>query len=120
VKSPHALLIDDDDLLRRSLRAWLEESGYRVTEAGDGTDATTLQERDPVDVLICDILMPHKEGLETIREFHAMFPSVRIIAISGAPMPGGQIYLKLASQFGAAAVLLKPFTRQDLANALTA
>ena len=61
------LLADDDDRIRTMLRVWLEEGGFEVFEAENGKRAVAVQQTTPVDLLICDLIMPVQEGIETIR-----------------------------------------------------
>ena len=112
------LVVDDDELTRRTLRLFLERSGHRVTEAGDGHIATKLYREDPADVLIIDIYMPEKEGLETILDLRTEFHDMKIIAISGG---GGAFQLdplRTAELLGAARTLIKPIDMNELLAAV--
>jgi two-component system, chemotaxis family, chemotaxis protein CheY len=102
------LLADDDEAVRRLLRSVLEGSGLKVLEAGNGTEALALARTSEFGIAIVDLVMPDKDGLETIRELRRLQPAVRIIAISGAD------YLKIASRLGADAILAKPIHAGDL------
>ena len=108
------LVVDDEDLVRFSVRQMLEDEGHQVEEAGDGVEGMAKVEAGPLDLLITDIVMPRKEGLETIAEAKQMRPDLRVIAISGGGPVGQFDYLELAKQFGADAVLAKPFKKQEL------
>lgn len=77
------LVIDDDELIRTTLRRMLQAAGYAVVEAVDGDDGLRRFESEQPDLVLADILMPNKEGLETIRELRRMSQSVAIIAMSG-------------------------------------
>ena len=104
------LIADDNADLRESLRLILERFGYEVCLAADGTRALELQRLAPADVLITDIFMPERDGLETITAFRREFPRTRIIAMSGGGVRvGGKIYLDTAGAAGADATLRKPF-----------
>jgi DNA-binding response OmpR family regulator len=81
------LIVDDDPDIRELLRSSIEREGYQVLEAENGKDAELIQVSTPADLLICDLIMPVKEGIETISLFRRDFPNVGIIAISG----GGNI-----------------------------
>jgi CheY-like chemotaxis protein len=76
------LIIDDDNQFRAMLREMLERTGYEFLEASDGKEGLKLYRENPT-----DLIMPEKEGIETIIELRRDFPDVKIIAISG----GGQI-----------------------------
>ena len=108
------LVVDDEDLVRFSVRQMLEDEGHQVEEAGDGVEGMAKVQAGPLDLLITDIVMPRKEGLETIAEAKQMRPDLRVIAISGGGPVGQFDYLELAKQFGADAVLAKPFKKQEL------
>lgn len=111
------LVIDDDVQLQEFIQIVLEEAGHEVRCAGDGVAGLKAQRQRPADLVICDLYMPEKEGLETIRELHRDFPQVKVIAISGGnPRDGRMDFLPLAKQFGAAAALHKPFMPAELAE----
>lgn len=100
------------DLLEETLTA----SGHAVTIAADGGDALRLFAPHAVDAVITDILMPEKEGLETIHELLSRQPKLKIIAVSGAPVQWK--VLEIAKSLGALKTLAKPFTQQELIGAL--
>ena len=77
------LLVDDDNQFRAMLNEALTGEGYQVQEASDGGQAIKLYESNPTDLVITDLVMPEKEGLEMIVEIKRLFPGVKIIAISG-------------------------------------
>lgn len=109
------LVIDDDDQLRLMIRLMLERSSYEVVDAPNGKVGIELYRSDPVDLVITDIFMPEKEGLETIRELCREYPDVKIIAISGgSPKTEGFSSLQFAKGFGALRTLSKPFFREEL------
>ncbi len=104
------LVIDDNDDVRALVVEALESAGYEVTIAKNGAEGIDMQRKSPAALVITDILMPEKEGLETIRDLKQEFPSLRVIAMSGV---GRWIrstsHLYTAKQIGADAVLQKPF-----------
>jgi len=104
------LVIDDDRDVCAVAQDVLVSAGHQVAIANDGAQGLELQRKAPADVVITDILMPEKEGLETIRDLKRDFPKVRIIAMSGM---GKQLkstaYLVTARELGADVVLRKPF-----------
>ena len=102
------LIIDDDDQVREILRMWLEKSGYDVFEASDGKKGVEIQRQTPVEMLICDLIMPGQEGIETITQFRKFFPDVCIIAISGGGQIDADSYLPMARSLGAWKVYKKP------------
>ena len=108
------LVIDDYQPTRGALRSLLEKAGYDVIEAFDGDDGIGLYRREGADLIITDIVMPGKEGLETVRELKRDFPEVKIICMSG----DGRPYLDMAKEFGALYVFEKPFDRKDILEAV--
>jgi CheY-like chemotaxis protein len=102
------LLVDDNAELRGLLRLGLEEAGHQVAEAGEGTEALRLYKEAPADLVVCDLFMPGKEGLETIRELRQS-GDVPIIAVSGDGPAGTGSLLRAALLLGAARALEKPF-----------
>jgi YesN/AraC family two-component response regulator len=99
------LVVEDDRYVRSALRGLLEKAGHEVEVAENGQVALEKLEDRPADLVITDILMPEKEGLETIRAARARWPRLKIIAISGFL---GFDILKAAQVFGADEVLPKP------------
>jgi DNA-binding response OmpR family regulator len=113
------LIIDDDDQVRKMLRLTLNAAGFDVVEAHDGKVAMKLFHQDPlVDLVITDLIMPEKEGIETIIELRRDFPNVPIIAISGGGRIDPEDYLVLAKKLGAKITLEKPFSRKDIIDAV--
>ena len=108
------LVIDDDETIREILRAILEREGYRVLEAPDGGEGLKQFTKTPTDLVITDLIMPGKEGIETIRELRQKFPGVKIIAVSGGGRIGPSSYLKMAKGVGALRTLSKPFDKTVL------
>ncbi len=112
------LIVDDEELARFTIRDFLETAGHVVDEATNGKEAIESQNADPFDLIITDILMPEKDGVETTIELKRDYPDLKIIAISG----GGRTkdldfvctILKRAYGFGADKILAKPFSKEDL------
>lgn len=102
------LIIDDDARIRTLFRIWLEREGFAVYEADNGKSGVDLHRNAPVDLLICDLIMPVQEGIETITQFQEEFPRVGIIAISGGGKIGPDSYLTVAEHLGAWRVFTKP------------
>src|SRR4051812_37978620 len=103
------LLVDDDDQLRQFLQFTLTGMGHQVIEASNGEEALREFELHPFDIVVTDIVMPDKEGLETIAELKRKHPGVPIVAMSGGgenaqPMD----YLRMAKMLGATRLLAKP------------
>ncbi len=111
---PRILVIDDEEMVRETLRLVLENKGYEVEEAENGADGIDLQRKNPFDLIITDILMPTQEGIGTIVELKKEFKDIRIIAISGGGRTDKVDYLESASMLGANKVLAKPFSNEEL------
>lgn len=112
------LIIEDDAVLRRGLSNVVARLGCGVLEAANGVEGIRHFRQHKPDVIITDILMPEKEGLETIREMRRENPGVRIIAISaGSPMYKLQ-FLDLAEKFGASYSFNKPVDPEELLTAI--
>lgn len=113
------LLIDDNASIRSYLSAMLQAEGHRVREAANGVEGITLYRQEHTDLVICDLFMPEKEGIETIRELHDLDPGVRVIAISGGGSPTRtDAFLAAAKQCGAVEALAKPFGRSTFLSAV--
>ncbi len=97
-------------MLKRVLRS----AGYQVLEAPDGRVGTLLYKSKRPDLVITDILMPEKEGIETITELRKEFSKAKILAISGGGMLDQSQYLEIAKTSGASDTLAKPFENEDL------
>ena len=113
------IVIDDDDDMRDTLRTMLEKEGYRVRCAANGGEVFKLLEESQTDLVITDIVMPVKEGFETIAELKRTWPEVKIIAISGGGLDGSRNYLDWAKDLGAHGVLAKPFARTEILSAIS-
>jgi len=108
------LIIDDDTVTRTVVRAILESVGHSVDEAADGYAGLAAYYSAPPDLVITDILMPGKDGIETIRELRATNSEINIIALSGDVRFDGPSILKAAHLFGANRILEKPFRNDEL------
>ena len=112
------LIIDDEPQIANMLRSLFDSNGFEVDVAHDGNAGLRAFRTTPADVVITDILMPEKEGLETIAELREDYPDVKIIAMSGGTMAGVEGYLKLAEMRGAGRVFKKPFKLTDILQAV--
>ena len=108
------LIVDDSADMRDSLGLLLVRLGYDAEGAHDGQQAMEIQRQRPVQILITDIFMPGKDGIETIEAFRREWPQIRIIAMSGGGLVATRDYLEVAPDIGADAVLRKPFTLESL------
>jgi DNA-binding response OmpR family regulator len=114
----HILVIDDDDMVCSFIRKALEMSGYAVSVASNGYEAMVIFRKSKLDGIITDLLMPERDGIETILEIRRHAPEIPIVAISGGFNSMSSVYLKTAEHLGADAVLSKPFSVEQLLAAL--
>jgi CheY-like chemotaxis protein len=112
------LIIDDDADLRTTLQEILEQAGYEVVEVSDGREGLQRYLGASVDLVITDLLMPEREGVETISALRQLNPQVRIIAMSGGGQTGRMNFLQVAAVLGAQRTLHKPFNRHTLLEAV--
>jgi CheY-like chemotaxis protein len=112
------LVVDDDAAVRDSIRTLLELDGHDVDEGADGREGEAQVARREPDLVILDIFMPERDGFETLRSLRRTHPRLKILAISGSA--GGQLErtLAFAQEFGATAVLPKPFPADALRGAV--
>ncbi len=108
------LVIDDDPMVRTTLRQILAKGGHDVIEAVNGKQGLQLFRAHGPDLVITDIIMPEKEGIETIMEIRGDNPTAKIIAISGGGRTRNMDYLEIARTVGAESVLAKPFSIKDV------
>ncbi|HVP85596.1 MAG TPA: response regulator [Rhizomicrobium sp.] len=111
---PLICVIDDDESVRQTVGRILRGAGYAVVEAKDGEVGLRVVEREMPAMIVTDIVMPNREGIETIREAKQRFPSIPIIAISGGGRLGPDGFLELAVKLGADDCLAKPFRPAEL------
>jgi len=115
------LVIDDDDLVRGTVQAILATAGHEISLASNGEQGLSVLEGETFDLVIMDVFMPQKEGIETIRDMRRLGIETAVIVMTGGPTqrpdgtrPAGVNYLQMARAFGATGTLQKPFTRQQL------
>jgi DNA-binding response OmpR family regulator len=110
----HILVIDDEHLVANAVASALTKAGHTVTLAHNGDDGLAKFGAEHPDLVITDIMMPGKEGIETIRELRKGSARLPIIAMSGGGMTGNFDILSMARKLGATEVLGKPFSVDEL------
>jgi CheY-like chemotaxis protein len=108
------LIIEDEEQVRKLIATLLQEEGYEALEAPNGKIGSQLFHNHRIDLIITDIFMPEKEGLETIRELKDIQPNIKIIAMSGGGQKGNMDFLPIAKHLGADYTLAKPFSIHTL------
>ena len=112
------LVVDDDPLVRATVAATLQRAKHAVLQAGDGEQALKVLDREPVDIVVSDILMPEIDGIGLILALRKRHPQFKIIAMSGGGRTGNTDYLRMAAELGASRILPKPFTPAQLLQAV--
>ena len=113
------LVIDDDPDIRGLLETALSLTGHEVISAADGVEALARHREAPADIVIVDIFMPEKEGIETIIELRQESPTLPIIAMSGGGTSGNRNFLAQALQLGASRAVQKPFDYTEVLAMVT-
>ena len=108
------LVIDDDAILLKTVKAVLAAEGYDVATADDGVEGLDLYDQGGFDLVITDILMPNKNGIKTISHIRKVDTETPILAISGANETGTLNNLMVARMVGATETLAKPFEKKAL------
>jgi len=108
------LIIDDDPSARRMICRILTEAGHLAIDAEDGLDGVRRFRAEAPDLVVTDLIMPRQEGIQTIADIRASGDETPIIAISGGGAGAAELYLNMAEELGASAVLAKPFRPSDL------
>ncbi|MGV1098191.1 response regulator [Thiovibrio sp. JS02] len=103
------LVIDDEPGIRNLLKEMLEISGYEVLVAANGNEGVAQFKTFHPDLIITDMVMPEKNGIEAIMDLKKINPAVKIIAISGGGHIAAEKYLMLASALNVERTLAKPF-----------
>ncbi len=112
------LIIEDDIPILEMLCEVFAKEGFEVMGAPNGKKGMRLQNENPADVIITDIIMPEKEGIETISEIKSNFPETKVIAMSGGGFVGPGEYLDVAKKLGATLTFKKPFAIKTLITAV--
>jgi len=113
-KIPKILVIDDEKDIRDLICKILDKNGYYAQSAENGKQGMIYQQKEKFDIIITDIFMPEKEGIETIIDLKKRYPDIKIIAISGGTRGGTADYLEMAKQFGADYSFHKPFNVNEV------
>jgi DNA-binding response OmpR family regulator len=118
VEKTRVLVIDDNADLREMIRDTLEHEGFEVAAAADGALGLESQRNNPAHIIITDIFMPEREGMETLVALRKEFPRAKIIVMSGGGVRKNVDYLRVALELGAAKSFSKPFDLRALVAAV--
>lgn len=113
------LVIEDEENIRELCKRLLTREGHEVAVASNGEIGLRLYREDPADLIVTDIFMPEKDGIETIMDLRRDFPHVKIVAISGGTkVLSGVTFLRAARHLGALEALTKPFSKEEFVAAV--
>ena len=112
--NPRVLVIDHDRNARRVVERTLQRAGYRVISAFDGAEGLRLWRHTRPDLVITEIVMPEKDGIETMLEIRKLEPKAKILAMTGYIQRGAVNFLEIIRSLGADGVLAKPFVGEQL------
>ncbi len=112
------LIVDDEQIVRDLLRTVLENDGHTVEEAADGQEALDKHLSGAYDVVIVDLIMPRKNGLDTVRELRAQRPETRLVVMTGALPALLDRNRNMDEMLGAVVKLTKPMRPADLVRAV--
>ena len=112
------LIIDDEPTILQMMKRMISKQGYDVHTALNGEDGLALIEQNTIDLVITDIIMPKKEGMELITGIKKNFPGIKIIAMSGGGRFSPEGYLHSANILGANKIFKKPFDHHEMHGAI--
>jgi CheY-like chemotaxis protein len=112
------VLVDDDKMVCDTIKHRLERDGHQVRVALNGNEALKLVEQQLPDLVITDVIMPDREGIETLLALKKIAPTVKVVVMSGGGRIGRLEHLKIASALGADGTLKKPFKTSELRSLL--
>ncbi|MGV3772442.1 MAG: response regulator [Verrucomicrobiales bacterium] len=113
------LLVDDEDEVRKVCAAMIQKLGHEVTQACNGTEAREKLEHAAYDLVITDLFMPDGDGFDVIKDYRKIQKDGLIIAMSGGGRVVANDLLKAAKHMGAVQTLAKPFSKDELATAIS-
>ena len=115
LRMANVLVVDDEENIRFVIREMLEHSAHRVMEAQTGSEALKTFEQEGVpDLVITDLVMPDKNGIDLILDLKKRYPEVKVLAMSGGGGNGKYDYIPIVELIGAGSVLRKPFNLSDM------
>jgi DNA-binding NtrC family response regulator len=116
---PSVLIVEDDNQLRALLKLVLVRAGYEVLDTDNAIEAARIYRERRTEVVVTDLLMPDRDGLELILDLRREDRNVRVIAFSGGGEVSPEGYLYIARLFGARRTLTKPFSAEEFLEAIS-
>lgn len=113
-----ALIVDDEEAIRFTLRSLLQEEGFDVVEATDGEQAIREIRAAAFDVVVLDVVMPNKGGIEVLMELKREFPKLPFVIVSGIAQLDSNPFRNLVGKLGVRHVLEKPIDKEALLQAV--
>ena len=110
-KKSTVLIVDDEPIVRESLRDWLKDAGYQVKTAESGEEALELIEKQDFSVMVVDVRLPGKTGIKVLKEIKVLKPQIKSIVITA--YPSAELAAE-AMKLGAVDYLIKPIAPDDL------
>lgn len=111
MSSKPILIVDDEPIVRESIRDWLRDAGYQVETAESGEQALELIERQDFSVMVIDVRLPGKTGIAVLKEVKGLKPQIKSIIITAYPSAD---LAAEAMKLGAVDYLIKPIVPDDL------
>lgn len=112
------LITDDEPAIRKLLTVMFKDAGYVVYQASNGVEAMRVLETKKVDIMIIDIVMPEKGGIETIMQVREKHPDLDLIVVSGKVSIENDAFQNLIKQYKVFRVFDKPFEKEDIFDAV--
>lgn len=112
------LIVDDEQIVLEVLRKILELEGYEVITAANGDEGIELFSQKPFDLVITDMVMPEKDGLQTILDLRKEDPDLAVIAMSGGGTISKERYLAVAGYLDGIITITKPFSMESITEAV--
>jgi len=114
----NVLIIDDDETVLETFQIVLSSSGHQVQAASNGALGIEATKTNSFDIVVTDVVMPEKDGLEVHMQMRKTHPDTKIVVVSGGERTSATDYLKMAEVLGADRVLYKPVTATEVSAAI--
>jgi CheY-like chemotaxis protein len=108
------LIIDDNDEVRKSIKNILNKEGYETLEASNGEDGISILKKQKVDLLLMDVVMPKKGGIESLFAINEIIPDLKKIFITGKIPQDSEAFKDLSYTYGVYDIIFKPFKKEEL------